>query len=250
MHRHLRFLSALILVITLNSCANGPPILVSDAQMQQASLKSWTDIKSKEKISTNPDEHERANRIAQRIIAIAPELQGYPWEVQVFDSKEVNAFALPGGKIGVYNGLMKVAATDDELAAVIGHEISHVTARHSAKRVSGSMLASIGTQIADLGLAAAGYSGAGQLLGAGVQYGLLMPYSRKQEYEADAIGLHYMTRAGYDPNAAITFWRKMQQQSGGKAPPEFASTHPADANRIAALEKIIRAQAGAADSAK
>ena len=164
------------------------------------------------------------------------------WEVVVFDSDEVNAFALPGGKIGVYRGILRLAGDDDaQIATVMGHEVGHVTARHAAQRIGAAQLTGMVQQAAAIGLEMGGVAGGQQIAGAlglGAQYGVLMPFSRAQELEADRLGVLSMAKAGYDPSRAVQFWRKMARQGGGK-PPEFLSTHPADATRIAQIEALL-----------
>jgi len=172
--------------------------------------------------------------------AVGRDLPGAKWEFVVFDAPEtVNAFALPGGKVGVYTGLLKLAETDDELAVVIGHEIAHVTARHGSERMSKGLAAAVlgaALEVAteesrnrNLILTAYG-------IGAG---GTMLKFSRDNESEADYIGIRYAAKAGYDPHAAIDFWRKMAREEKGARLPAFLSTHPTDTKRIADLEKAI-----------
>src|SRR5690625_2956372 len=162
------------------------------------------------------------------------------WEVRVFDQESANAFALPGRKIGIHTVLLEVAVNDAQLAAVIGHEIGHVLAQHSAERMSlqyaaqggGALLAILlGEATQEKGLLRAA-------LARGAQYGVLLPYSRIQESEADGIGLELMARAGFDPAEAVALWRNMSAQ-GGDQPPEFLSTHPSHATRIADLQRQL-----------
>ncbi|MDR2673749.1 MAG: M48 family metallopeptidase [Opitutaceae bacterium] len=183
-------------------------------------------------------------RVGQRIAGVVGrDIANAEWEFVVFDSEQVNAFALPGGKVGVYTGLLKLAASDDELACVMGHEIAHVTSRHGAERVSQSQLVSIGGQ---LGQAYMNYKGVGaekqnqlmSLYGLGAQVGALLPYSRLHETEADTIGLRFAAAAGYDPRAAAVFWKKMAAKNSGGSTPSWLSTHPSDQSRIANLEKL------------
>ena len=166
------------------------------------------------------------------------------WEVVVFDSDQVNAFALPGGKIGVYTGLLKVAVTQDQLATVIGHEIAHVLADHSNERLSQSQIANAGLQLTNIALGSseyAQYRGATMAaLGLGVQYGVLMPYGRTQESEADIVGLELMAKSGFDPNQSVDLWKNMAKASGGAQPPELLSTHPSHGTRIQDLSAKIQ----------
>jgi predicted Zn-dependent protease len=173
------------------------------------------------------------------------------WEVTVFRSEAVNAFALPGGKIGVYTGLLEVAETPAQLAAVIGHEIGHVMAEHGNERMSTQMATSVGLTAAAMLAGDSPESRAGlALLGLGAQVGVLLPFSRTHESEADRIGLELMAEAGFDPREAVALWRNMAEASGGGGPPEFLSTHPSEQTRISrlqdqmpqALEKYERAR--------
>jgi predicted Zn-dependent protease len=202
---------------------------------------AFAGIKEKEKVSDDPAYNARARRVGGRIaMAVGRDLPAAKWEFVVFDAPEtVNAFALPGGKVGVYSGLLKLAETDDELAVVIGHEIAHVTARHGSERMSKGLAALVlgaALEVAteesrnrDLILAAYG-------IGAG---GTMLKFSRDNESEADYIGIRYAAKAGYDPHAALVFWRKMAKEEKGAHLPAFLSTHPTDTKRIADLEKTI-----------
>ena len=157
----------------------------------------------------------------------------YRWEVNVFDDKAINAFALPGGKIGVYTGLLQVAISQDQLAAVIGHEVAHVLADHGNERVSMAYATESGVKILET-LAGSYTNEKSQLLGLlglGAQVGILMPYGRAQESEADILGVEYMAKAGFDPRQSVELWRNMSMASSG-APPEFISTHPSHTTRI------------------
>jgi predicted Zn-dependent protease len=165
------------------------------------------------------------------------------WEVRVFDDKTVNAFALPGGKIGVYKGLLGVAKTPDQLAAVMGHEVGHVLAHHGNERVSQSFAVSQTLALLEQWMAAnntAHREKAMGLLGLGSQVGVLLPFSRLHESEADEIGLQLMAKAGFDPRQSVKLWQNMSK-AGGKAPPEFLSTHPAHETRIERLQASMAA---------
>ena len=173
--------------------------------------------------------------------ALPSDVTHYEWEVIVFQDDTANAFALPGGKIGVHTGLLDVAEGQDQLAAVIGHEVAHVLAHHGNERMSQQQLARIGLQAAgayvdpstalgQVGLAA---------LGLGAQFGILMPFSRQQESEADTYGLRLSAAAGFDPEASVPLWENMALASEGARPPEFLSTHPDPLSRIGALRRQI-----------
>jgi predicted Zn-dependent protease len=172
--------------------------------------------------------------------AITAQLPGQrEWEVRVFKDDSANAFALPGGKIGVHTGLFKVAQSPDQLAAVVGHEIGHVLAAHSNERVSTAFATNAGLQVVQA-LAGGGGSQEQQmamgLLGLGAQFGILLPFSRTQESEADTIGLQLMAKAGFDPRSSITLWENMEKAANGQ-PPEFLSTHPSHGSRIKNLQR-------------
>ena len=203
-------------------------------------------MKKQGTVSTNRIQINRVNVVGGRIAeVVGDDLPGAEWEFVVFESPDLNAFALPGGKVGIYSGLLKVTETDDELATVVGHEIAHVTARHGSERMSQSILVAAGAigigvvmkdkSDADRNAALAAY-------GLGASIGVMLPYSRSHETEADTIGLRYAARAGYDPRAAIDFWERMERASEGKnKPPEFLSTHPADETRIRNLQQMMPA---------
>ncbi len=201
---------------------------------------AFADTKAKEKISNDLAANERVRRVGQRIAdAVGDALPGAKWEFVVFDDpKTVNAFALPGGKVGVYTGLLELAMNDAELAIVMGHEIGHVTARHGAERASQGMVAGLigagvgavtqNTQSPDLWKKAYGLFANGATLA----------FSRSNESEADHIGIRYAAKAGYNPTAAISFWQKMEKRSkDGTEPVKWLSTHPPHAERIADLQR-------------
>lgn len=214
-------------------------VFVSPGQMAQLATSAWADLKKQEKITNDPKYASRVQRVAPKIISAAG---GNPadWEVQVFASKDLNAFALPGGKIGFYTGILDIMDNDAQIAAVMGHEVAHVNYNHSGERYSQQVGSSVAISAAQAAIGTGSQTGqlAMAALGVGAQVGVLLPFSRKHELEADKFGLRYMHRAGYDPNEALTFWRKMSAQKKG-SPPEFLSTHPADSTRIAQLEREI-----------
>jgi len=169
-------------------------------------------------------------------------LKDYRWEYKLIDSKEVNAWCMPGGKIVIYSGILPITKNDAGLATVMGHEVAHALANHGAQRMSAGQL----QQLVGVGVAAAtgGKSAQTQQIwnqayGLGSQYGIMLPFSRGHETEADKIGLTLMAIAGYNVDESINFWSRMSEQSGGQAPPEFMSTHPSDATRIANLKALI-----------
>jgi len=199
-------------------------------------------------ISKDPKEIEPVERVAKRIIEAAKHskyaqrAKQFDWEVTVIkDDKTKNAFALPGGKIAVYTGIFPMAKNEAGLAAILGHEVTHALARHGAERMSQGMVTQFGLTAASVALQTQGVSPqvnqlAMQALGLGAQVGVLLPFSRKHESEADYVGLLMAAQAGYDPREAVRIWQRMMQASKGQ-PPEFLSTHPAHQTRIADLEK-------------
>ena len=226
-------------VAVLAACATSPLgrsqlKLVSDDELAAAGVTAFQ--QTAEKTPASKDSR-TINYVTCVANAITHEVPGnITWEVRVFDSKEVNAFALPGGKIGVYTGLLKVAGSQDQLAAVIGHEVAHVIAGHANERVSQQQVTGVGLELVSVILGGgAGGDLATAALGMGAQYGVLLPFSRAHESEADLLGLDYMSRAGFDPHQAVQLWQSMSQV-GGEKPPEFASTHPSDATRIQQIE--------------
>ncbi|MEZ8095416.1 M48 family metallopeptidase [Photobacterium swingsii] len=230
----------------LSGCSSSPTgrqqmLLFSENDMSQMGAQSFEQLKQQEKISTDAKKQRYVQCVTDAITAKVGPLQGFDkWEVVVFDSDQINAFALPGGKIGVYTGLLKVATNQDQLATVIGHEIGHVLAQHSNERLSRSQLADAGLQITGAAISGSQYSGAAMAgLGLGVQYGILMPYGRAQESESDIIGLQLMAEAGFDPNQSVSLWQNMAKASGGNQPPELLSTHPSHDTRIDDLKEGI-----------
>lgn len=223
--------------------------LVSEEQVIALSLQQYQEFMRTASVIKGTANAEMVNRVGSRIAhavetflknnGYESELQKYAWEFNLVKDKSVNAFAMPGGKIVIYDGLLPVTQTEEALAVVVGHEIAHVVAKHSVERISQQIAAQYGGAIAGgiLGSSSGGQLGQA-VFGLGAQVGVMLPYARKQEYEADELGLAFMALAGYDPRAAIPFWKRMAEGSQGSIP-EFLSTHPADANRIANLEKIM-----------
>jgi len=209
--------------------------LVSGAQEVQMGAEAYKEILAKAKISTDPATNALVTRVGTRIAA-ATGRSDLPWEFKVIDDPQtVNAFALPGGKVAVYTGILPITRDEAGLAVVLGHEVSHVMARHSAERISEQL----GAELVAKGIGAAigldpqiTQAGAGLLVNT-----LLLPWGRKQESEADHLGLIYMAKAGYDPHAARDLWIRMAEASKGRArPPEFLSTHPSEETRVRQIE--------------
>lgn len=238
------FWKAILFLLFLIGCATSPLgrsqlMLVPESQMDQMGAQAFSQLKSGTPIERNLTVNDYVRCVAEAITQTAnSQTHISNWEIVVFKSNEVNAFALPGGKIGVYTGLLKVAKSPSQLAAVLGHEVGHVIAHHGAERVSQQA----GTQ---LGLEALGAltpenpnkNALMGLLGVGVQVGVLLPFSRTQESEADIIGLNLMAQSGFDPTQSVELWKNMIAASGGKSPPQILSTHPASENRIKDLEQ-------------
>lgn len=218
--------------------------LFSSEQLDEMGAAAFQNVANETPKSKDAAVNRYVSCVANHVLRAVPGTAPAQWEIAVFRSDQANAFALPGGKIGVYTGMLDVAESQDQLAAVIGHEIAHVTAEHSNERVSTSFAANTGLQLASVIATGAG-SGDSQtlmsLLGLGTQVGILLPFGRTQEEEADLLGLDYMAAAGFDPAASVTLWRNMGAAAGGSAPPEILSTHPATGNRISALQERLPA---------
>jgi len=247
--RFLCLLTALVLALWLvAACATSPTgrsqlVMMPESQMAEMGRAAFTDLKSQGVLSTDAAKTAYVRCVAMAITDVLEprEVQGLAissWEVELFEDPSANAFALPGGSIGVHTGMLNVAKTQDQLAAVLGHEVGHVLARHGNERVSQSTLAQTGMQMAQV-IAGADSPERQQLLGllgVGVQFGVLMPFSRTQESEADQIGLELMARGGFDPREAVTLWQNMESAAGGASPPEILSTHPSHGTRITRLQ--------------
>lgn len=231
----------------LSGCGeSGIPIdVVSPEQARKLGLASWQRILATEKRSTDTAKQHLVRQICDRLLRAASE-RPEQWQIVVFARPQVNAFALPGNCIGVFEGMFGVAANADQLAAVIGHEIGHNQAQHGLKRLNAEAWREMGLRALFTALQLGGVSHAAEIagaLGAGVEYGLVRPFSRGQEIEADRIGVQLAGAAGFDARAAIELWRRMDRldQGGG---PSFLATHPDPAARAAALEKLLGAFRG------
>lgn len=226
--------------LMLVSCATSPTgrsqfIYMPDNQVDQMGLQAFDSMKSKNPVSRNPS----YNQFAQCVAYAITQQTGGRWEVVVFEDETLNAFALPGNKIGVHTGLINLVDNADQLAAVIGHEVGHVLSRHSNERLSQETAVSTGlamVQAVTQPQTALGQTALG-LLGVGAQYGVILPYSRIHETEADTIGLDLMAKAGFDPRQSINLWLKMDRAAQGGQPIEFMSTHPSHASRIDNLQQ-------------
>jgi predicted Zn-dependent protease len=226
-------------------------LMTSVSQEMKLGTQAYSQVKNDPKLrqSQDPREVEPVKRVAARIVEAAKRSKyaetanKFQWEVTVIkDDKTANAFALPGGKMAVYTGIFPMAKTEAGLAAVMGHEVVHALARHGAERMSQGQVTNVGLQV--LGAAAGAASGSGMVgqaamaaLGVGAQVGVLLPFSRKHESEADYIGILLAADAGYDPRESVALWERMEQASSGGGPSEFISTHPSHETRIDQLQK-------------
>jgi predicted Zn-dependent protease len=213
---------------------------ISLEQESQLGVQAYQQTLAKAQLSSDAAASEMVRRVGSRIAAVSgfPE---YKWEYRLIqDDKQANAFALPGGKVAVYTGILPVTRDENGLAAVLGHEIGHVIARHGGERVSQQILVNVGLETTMAALSRgnpATVQAVASLLGAGATVGVLLPWSRKQESEADRLGLILMAKAGYDPHAARDLWVRMAAASKGSGkPPEFLSTHPSEPTRIQQIE--------------
>lgn len=251
------FITVTSMALVLLGCETNPYtgrsqlLMTSVPQEMQMGAQAYDQVKSdpKMRLSQDPREIEPVKRVAARIVEAAKRSKyaemanQFQWEVTVIkDDKMANAFALPGGKMAVYTGIFPMAKTEAGLAAVMGHEVVHALARHGAERMSQGQVTNAGLQV--VGAAAGAAGGGGMLgqaamaaLGVGAQVGVLLPFSRKHESEADYIGILLAADAGYDPRESIALWQRMGQMSGGGAPSEFMSTHPSHETRIDQLKK-------------
>jgi len=226
--------------------------LVPESEVQAMALQEYRTFLSQNKVvsASESRDAEMVRRVGQRITNAITQyytsqgkadiLEGYQWEYNLVDSKEVNAWCMPGGKIVVYTGLLPITQNEAALAVVMGHEITHALAQHGSERMSQGLVQQLGG--AALSVALANKSAETQNLfmsayGVGSQVGVMLPFSRKDEYEADQFGLNFTAMAGYNPQEAINLWKRMEAASGGNRPPEFLSTHPSEGNRIARLQQ-------------
>ena len=254
----LRLIPLALTMLFLSACTTVPITgrsqlnLIPGSSMLAMSAQEYGTFLKENKLSANPEETAMVKRVGTKIqqavenyfagIGLESHLADYQWEFNLVEDPQVNAWCMPGGKVVVYTGILAVARDDAGLAVVLGHEIAHAIAEHGNERMSQGLIAQMGGVA--LSTAMATKSKETQQLwmsvyGVGAQYGAILPYGRLQESEADQLGLVFMTMAGYDPHEAISFWERMAAQKGGQAPPEFLSTHPADATRIAKIKKEI-----------
>lgn len=246
--KRLKGVSAAVLGLVLAACAVSPTgrkqfILpgYTDAEMGQMGAAAFGDLKKKQKLDEDPKTNAYVSCVARAILTSLPGDEGEGWEIKVFQDDTPNAFALPGRKIGVHSGILKVAKNQDQLATVIGHEVGHVQAHHSAERLSQQTAAQGALLVGAIIAGTSDNTNKGLVmgaLGAGVTYGVLMPFSRTQESEADMIGLRLMAQAGFNPDESVVLWENMAAADKNKVP-EFLSTHPSDATRMSALNRAL-----------
>lgn len=241
------FRIVLPVAVILTACATAPYtqrsqlMLISPGEENQLGAQAFQQILSKEKVLRDPALQAVVDRIGWRV-ANAANRPDFQWQFVVIDNpKMANAFALPGGKVAVYTGMFPVARTEGGLAAVMAHEVGHVLARHGGERLSQGLLAQMGAAAVQVGMAGSNpgvVQGVMVAYGLGANVGVLLPYSRLQESEADGIGVILMAQAGYDPREAVQLWQRMAKQDR-QAPPEFLSTHPSPGTRIQELERLM-----------
>lgn len=242
----------------LTSCSTVPVTgrrqlsLIPASTMLSMSYQQYDEFLESNKLSTNQEQTQMVKRVGERIQRaveryfaennMSNRLKGYEWEFNLVESKEVNAWCMPGGKVVVYTGILPVTQTEEGLAVVMGHEVAHAIAEHGTERMSQVLLAEMGGLALEQALESKP-ARTRQLwmtaFGVGLQFGALLPYSRLHESEADHLGLIFMAMAGYDPNEAVTFWQRMAAEKGGKSPPEFMSTHPSDETRIRQIKEKL-----------
>lgn len=231
--------------VVLAACETAPVternqlILLPESQSAELGLEAYQQILEQSEISQDETLNRRVKEVGTRIARVSDD-PGYDWQFTVIEDPSPNAFALPGGKVGVNTGLFKVAENDDQLAAVMAHEVAHAIARHSSERMSNQLL--VQGAVAAAGVAASTQTEDSaslvQLAAAAATLGITLPFSRAQESEADHIGLIYMAEAGYDPRAAVELWQNFEAMGDG-TPPEFLSTHPSPGNRIERLQSLM-----------
>ena len=213
---------------------------LSSADEETLGLQSYREVLAESDTVTSGAEYDLVRGVAARLAQATQ--KDFKWQVSVVRSPQVNAFCLPGGKIVVYTGILPIAENEEGLAVVMGHEMAHATLRHGSERLlkqkaTSTFMTGVQFSVGDMSYEQQrAVMGA---IGAGAKYGILLPFGRDHESEADQVGLHYMARAGYDPRAAIGFWERMGQAGGGQQPPEFMSTHPSHGTRIERIKELL-----------
>ncbi|QOG11311.1 M48 family metallopeptidase [Arcobacter sp. FWKO B] len=245
-----KYLVLLVVLFLLGGCAISKTpvtnrtqlILISSEQELALGEQSFKQTLQEMKISNDLSQTKRVEDIGKRLASVA-QRDDFKWEFALVENDQVNAFCLPGGKIVVYTGIFKVAKSDGALATVISHEIGHAIARHGAERMSLGLVSSAIQVAANVALATSHPESLQTFniaYGLGANYGVILPYSRMQEFEADQIGVDLMHKAGFNIDEALIFWNDMKKLSSGKSVPAFASTHPSDEARISNLYKVIQ----------
>lgn len=234
-----------ILIALIMAACNTVPItgrsqflVTSVSQENQLGEEAWREINRKEKQTTNRKYSDAVKRVGQNIAAVS-DAPGFEWEFKTFESKQANAFCLPGGKVAVYTGIFKYMDNDAELAAVIGHEVAHAIARHGGERISQEQARAIGQAVLSEVTDPKYRQLAVMVYGGATAVGVMLPYSRTHEYEADHMGLIYMAKAGYDPRYAVSFWEKFSNASKISGFEEFLSTHPVGEKRIQQMQQLL-----------
>ena len=252
------FAPIILLALTLYYCSTVPITgrsqlhLISSADLNTLSFQEYNQFLQQNKLSTDAQKSNVVKRVGlnvQKAVEkyfaqhnLSNELNGYAWEFNLIESPEVNAWCMPGGKVVVYTGILPITENETGLAVVMGHEISHAVAQHGAERMSQGLMQQLGGVALSVAIQNEPQTTQNIFMtayGLGSTIGVMLPYSRTQESEADRLGLIFMAMAGYNPNAAIDFWTRMSQSKSGGEPPEFLSTHPSDQTRIANLKKYM-----------
>lgn len=246
------------IVLLFAQCATVPItgrkqlLVLPESEMLQMSLSSYDSFLKENNLSTDLKDTKRVKEVGKRIAqaveaylksqGMESQLEGFNWEFNLIASKEVNAWCMPGGKVVFYDGIIPVCQNDDGIAVVMGHEIAHAIAHHGNERMSQQMIIQAGSAAAAYALKnkpETTQALLGTAIGLGTNYGVVLPFSRKHEYEADRLGLIFMAIAGYNPQEAVQFWTRMSTAASGQKPPEFMSTHPSDENRIAQIKTLL-----------
>jgi len=236
--QHFKSLLPLSLIVIGALCGPLSAYAKSTAELQAEAAREFARLKASAPLTTNREKIDYISCVANAVVSVLePPYSDYNWEMAILETNEINAFVMPGGKIVIYEGILKAAQNQHQLAAVIGHEIAHETAGHTKSKLLQGKGAQIGIQVAAV-LLGGGHGGATysayEALNQGAMYGILLPYKRSQESEADVVGLEFMARAGFDPRAAVPLWQNMNAEAG-EAPAEFISTHPSSEKRIDSL---------------
>lgn len=256
--KSIRILILIFISLVAVQCATVPVtgrkqlLIMPESEMVQMSLTSYDSFLKENQLSKDAASTQRVKNVGSRIAAAVETylksqgqeelIKDFKWEFNLVQSKEVNAWCMPGGKVVVYEGILPVCGDDEGLAVVMGHEIAHAIARHGNERMSQQMLLEAGSAAAAYALKDKPETTKallGTAIGLGSNYGVVLPFSRKHEYEADRLGLIFMTIAGYQPEKAVEFWTRMSEATAGQKVPEFMSTHPSDVNRIAQIEALL-----------